>query len=150
GMDVARLNFSHGTHEQHAESFALLRELSGERSKPLAILQDLCGPKVRLCDLPGGPIPIKRGQTVHFSCLTNGQCPDAIPLPVPELLSALEKGDRLLADDGQIELRVVETGEGWVAARVIMPGILNSRKGITSPGVSLKLRAVTDKDREDL
>ena len=150
GMDVARLNFSHGTHEQHAAGMKVLRELSNGRAKPLAILQDLCGPKVRVGDMPGGPVPLKRGQVVRFAVHPSSDCADAIPLPVPELVSSLDKGDRLLADDGQIELRVVETGNGWVAARVVMPGFLSGRKGITSPGVSLNLKAVTEKDMEDL
>src|SRR5947207_7989259 len=111
GMDVARLNFSHGTHEQHGCMMGLLRELSAGRDKPLAILQDLSGPKVRIGDLPGGPVQLRRGQIVQFSVQTNPDCPDSIPLPVPELIAALEKGDRLLADDGQIEMKVVEAGD---------------------------------------
>lgn len=150
GMDVARLNFSHGTHEAHGAVIASLRACGRKCSRPIAILQDLSGPKIRLGELPQSGVKLARGQTVEFACCGDYVEGGPIPLPVPELFSALEHGDRLLADDGQIELRVLDAGKERLTARVVMPGSLTSRKGITSPGVALNLPAVTEKDLDDL
>src|SRR5437773_1719168 len=107
GMDVARLNFSHGTHTEHAGIIAALRSLAGGIDRQIAILQDLSGPKVRLGELPKDGISLTPGQTVEFS-LNPGS--NLIPLPVPELIAALKPGDRLLADDGCIALKVLSKG----------------------------------------
>ncbi len=150
GMDVARLNFSHGTHDQHAEAISNLRRLSERRDKPLAILQDLSGPKVRLGDIATGPIEMKRGQRIVLTTRLVAGDAGEVNLPVPELVAALKPGDRLLADDGRVELVVIEVSETDVTARAAAPGVLSSRKGITSPGVSLNIAAVTEKDLADL
>jgi pyruvate kinase len=150
GMDVARLNFSHGTHDQHADVIAKLRRISGKREKPLALLQDLSGPKVRLGDIGCGPISLKRGQKITLTTRTVVGTPDEVCLPVPELVEALKPGDRLLADDGRVELAVVEANGTDVVARAVVPGVLSSRKGITAPGVALSISAVTEKDLDDL
>jgi pyruvate kinase len=150
GMDVARLNFSHGTHEKHAEVIASLRALSDKRGRPLAILQDLSGPKVRLGDIATGPIPLARGQQLT---LTTRPVPgDAltVQLPVPPLMAALTAGDRLLADDGRIELAVLSTDGIDAVVKTVVPGVLNPRKGVTAPGVSFEIDAVTPKDLNDL
>src|SRR5437867_3353457 len=97
GMDVARLNFSHGDHDFHAGVIRNLRALSDRQARPLAILQDLSGPKVRLGIIPAGAVTLKRGQIVTFACDDGYGREDAVPLPAPELLSALSPGDRLLA-----------------------------------------------------
>lgn len=150
GMDVARLNFSHGTHEQHAEVIADLRRLGAKRDRPIAILQDLSGPKVRLGEIASGPIPLKRGQRIVLTTRPVPGSPDEVCLPVPELIQALKPGDRLLADDGRVELMVIEVSTTDVTARAVAPGEISSRKGITAPGVSLNIAAVTEKDLEDL
>src|ERR1043166_4166132 len=114
GMDVARLNFSHGTHEQHAEVVRCLRALSIGLPRPLAILQDLSGPKVRLGSIACGRILLKRGHCIRFTeAIVPGDA-DRISLPVPELIRALKPGDRLLADDGNVELHVIEKSPGEI------------------------------------
>jgi pyruvate kinase len=150
GMDVARLNFSHGTHEQHAQVITRLRELAEKHQRPLAILQDLSGPKVRLGTLACGTVTLKRGQRIILTSRPVPGDADEINLPVPELIAALRPGDRLLADDGRIELAVVSITETDVVARAVIPGVLSSHKGVTAPGVSLNIAAVTPKDMDDL
>ncbi len=159
-MDVARLNFSHGTHASHYEVIADLRAVSERLGKPLPILQDLSGPKVRLGNFDKSGITLKRNAIVG---LTNAsaqsqETPEILPLPVPELLAALRVGSVLLLDDGKIGLKVTdisgrsitEPGAGVVYARVVTPGQLLPRKGVTAPGLSFALPAVTPKDIEDL
>lgn len=148
GMDVARLNFSHGTQEEHAAAIVRLRHVAERLSRPLAILQDLSGPKVRLGEMPA-PITLHRGDEVIFSTTTPAES-GAIPLPVPEMASSVGPGDRLLANDGEVELRVLSASPGRITARVTAGGVISSHKGITAPGVSLPIPAVTAKDVDDL
>ncbi|HXG23470.1 MAG TPA: pyruvate kinase [Chthonomonadales bacterium] len=150
GMDVARLNFSHGTHEQHGAVFARLRELGEKRDRPLAILQDLSGPKFRLGEIEAGMVSLRRGQQITLTSREVHGNAETISLPVPELIAALRPGNRLYADDGRVEMRVVEASGQEVKVRVIVPGDLSSRKGVTAPGVPLNLPAVTEKDLDDL
>ncbi|MCS6775433.1 MAG: pyruvate kinase [Chloroherpetonaceae bacterium] len=157
GMNVARLNFSHGTHEAHAAAIALLREIAGRLGRPLALLQDLSGPKIRLGDF-APVLQVRRGQEVCFCAelpsegATAGEA--TLPLPVPELLSALKPGDTLLVDDGKVTLRVVGVGTGagrlQVRARCVTGGEIRPRKGVTAPGVAIRIPAVTEKDLCDL
>lgn len=150
GMDVARLNFSHGTHEQHRLVFTRLRELTREHDRPVAILQDLSGPKIRLGEIEAGMVPLRRGQQITLTAREVPGDAETIWLPVPELIAALQPGDRLYADDGRVEMRVIEASGEEVRVRVIVPGDLSSRKGVTAPGVPLNLPAVTEKDLADL
>jgi pyruvate kinase len=155
GMDVARLNFSHGSHELHANCIATLRDLAQRMGRPLAILQDLQGPKVRLGTF--STFLLKRGETVGFTAdpfaTVEEQTADTcrvLPLPVPQLLSVLKSGARLLIDDGKIEFRVARRDSGIVWARCVIGGDLKPQKGVTALGVGFDLPAVTDKDRDDL
>lgn len=150
GMDVARLNFSHGTHDQHARTITLLRQLSAGQERPLAILQDLSGPKVRLGMIAAGAITLKRGQRITLTTRPVPGDDHEINLPVLELVAAVKPGDRLLADDGRVELVVVEKTDSDLLVRAVGGGVLSSRKGITSPGVRLDIPAVTEKDKDDL
>ncbi len=150
GLDVARLNFSHGTHDSHAEVIRIIRELSKHCGRPIAILQDLSGPKVRLGKIACQAVALKRGQRIR---LTTRDVPgdiDELCLPVPEMIAAVKPGDRLLADDGRIELAVVSKDADSILVRAIVAGVLSSNKGITAPGVSLDIAAVTEKDKDDL
>jgi pyruvate kinase len=162
GMDVARLNFSHGSHEQHAEVIANLRALSRRIGKPVAILQDLSGPKVRLGVFDSEGIQLKRGQMVGFRCLPEvasdslqSDCP-VLPLPMQPLLDALRPDHTLLLDDGKIGLKVTRcegesgTPERTVWARCTVGGELKPRKGVTARGVWFDVAAVTEKDIADL
>jgi pyruvate kinase len=159
GMDVARLNFSHGTHENHAANILLVRKISGEMEKPVAILQDLQGPKIRVGNLPGHAISLSPGQKVHLSIRGEEKAgpPEAepvdstlIPVDFPELTQIVKKGDRILLDDGQLELEVERVLDGDIEAAVILGGILKSHKGLNLPGVPIPISGFTEKDRLDL
>jgi pyruvate kinase len=149
-MDVARLNFSHGTHEQHARVIEILRQLSSSCDRPLAILQDLSGPKIRLGTIAGGQVNLKRGQRITLTTRPVPGDEHEISLPVPALFSALAPGNRLLVDDGRVELAVVEKSDTDLLVRAVGGGTLSSRKGVTSPGLRLDIPAVTEKDLDDL
>jgi pyruvate kinase len=149
-MDVARLNFSHGSHESHGRTIAHLRALSEELGRPIAILQDLSGPKVRIGNVAGDGIVLKRGEEIT---LTRDEVPGddgRINLPVPEIFEAVAVGTHLLLDDGSIDLRIKQMKAGSLICEVEVGGTLTSHKGVSVPGVSLPLAAVTDKDLEDL
>jgi pyruvate kinase len=159
GMEVARLNFSHGTHDWHAQTIGHLRELAAKQGRPLAILQDLSGPKVRLGAFATPSVSLKRGQEVGFCAepVAPANGPQLLlPLPVPELLAALEPGHTLLLDDGKLQLRVLRsegepgTSERCVWTRCLVGGELKPRKGVTAPGVAFNVPAVTEKDKADL
>lgn len=151
GMDVARLNFSHGTHEEHARIIAMLRETSGLLKKPISILADLQGPKIRTGVLAGGgTVLLRPGQ--RFVITTSKVLGDSTRVsttfhPLPR---ELKRGDRVLLSDGLIELRVEETTNMEVICQVENGGMLGEHKGINLPGVKLHVPAVTEKDREDL
>lgn len=148
GMDVARINFSHGSPEEHAATIERVRNLAHTLGKNVAILQDLSGPKVRVGAIPGGSVVLTRGELVTFSSRTDA--PGIIPLPVPELLDAVREGDRLVADDGLLVFRVVSRVNDGITARVLVGGALTSHKGIAAPGIPLNIPAVTPKDLDDL
>jgi pyruvate kinase len=157
GLDVARLNFSHGTHEDHAARIAMLRRLSNEIGKPVTILQDLQGPKLRVGNLPAQGIQLAVGQKVKLASIsTEGQKTDSpqdvtfIPMDVPDLAGALSIGNRILLDDGHLELSVTGTGENEIEATVVLGGLLTSHKGVNLPGANLKIPGFTPKDQADL
>jgi pyruvate kinase len=150
GMDVARLNASHGTHANHAAVVKHLRELSAGRPNPLALLLDLSGPKVRLGNIACGTVSLKRGQQIVLTTRDVPGSAEEVCLPVPELVAALRAGDRLFADDGRVEMKVVEVHGTDVVAKAVGPGVLSSRKGVMSPGVLLDIPAITQKDIADL
>jgi len=149
GMDVARLNFSHGTHEEHAARIRNIRQVARETGKSIAILQDLCGPKIRVGDLPDGT---RLRKDARFT-LTTGDVPggeECVHLPVPQMVAACRPGDRLLLDDGLLELVVMDKTATDLVTRVITGGMLGSHKGVSAPGVALDIEAVTDKDEADV
>jgi pyruvate kinase len=150
GMDVARLNFSHGTHVSHAERILTLRAVAARLNKPLAILQDLQGPKIRVGELQE-PLRITAGQKVRLF-LENADKPTgtAIPVDFPQLFSAVKPGNQILLDDGRLVLIVLSVGKRQVVTEVKTGGLLMSHKGINLPGVSLDIPAFTEKDAEDL
>ncbi len=157
GVDVARLNFSHGTHADHAERIKLIRKLSTEISKPVTILQDLQGPKLRVGKLPPEGIPLKAGQKVVLTpisqeTLDNPEFKDDtfIPLDVPNLARGVKPGNRILLDDGNLEFEVSDVVGDSVEAKVVLGGTLLSNKGVNLPGASLGIPSFTEKDRADL
>jgi pyruvate kinase len=150
GVDVFRLNFSHGTHEQHATVFGHIRALEREMGRPVGILQDLQGPKIRVGVLTNGPIALTDGEAVTFLCRREGGGKDDIPLPHPEIFEAVLPGDSLLIDDGRIRVTVKGCTDERIDAVVEAGGMLSNRKGVNLPGTVLPLSPLTDKDRADL
>ena len=150
GVDVFRLNFSHGTHEDHAARHAILRELEAETERPIAILQDLQGPKIRIGTLADGGFDLVAGTTVCF--VREGEEGDAdnIPLPHDEVFAAIMPGHKMMIDDGKLHLRVSQIADRGIEAEVLVGGPLSNRKGINLPDTLLDLSPLTDKDREDL
>ncbi|HWQ15868.1 MAG TPA: pyruvate kinase [Roseiflexaceae bacterium] len=151
GMDVARLNFSHGTHEEHARRIGMLRETARRMGQPLAILQDLQGPKIRTGALAGGR-PVRLLPGARFTITTHALVGDAarVSTTYGELPHDVHPGDRILLSDGLIELRVLETSADEVRTEVVFGGELREHQGINLPGVAVSAPALTEKDREDL
>ena len=148
GMNVARLNFSHGTHEQHAARIATIRSVAAELSCPLAILGDLQGPRIRIGELPG-LTQLEDGSDVVLApdgAARTGE----IPVTYPNLSADVHVGDRILIADGLIELVVLDVEPPRVTARVLHGGPLSSHKGINLPGVQVSVPSLTEKDREDV
>jgi pyruvate kinase len=156
GLDVARLNFSHGTHAEHAQKITLIRKLSLELGKPITILQDLQGPKLRIGTLPQGTIQLKAGQVVNLTMaeelpvVNSTQGEVILPFDVPELNHVLHEGSHILMDDGHLELEVIQVSEDDIRAKVVLGGPLSSHKGVNLPGAHLTIPGFTEKDREDL
>ncbi len=148
GMDVARLNFSHGSHEHHAQLIHRIRSVAQRLGRPVAILQDLQGPKIRLGTLPQ-PVVIRAGEMVTFRAGVE-EADDALPVPLDEFAEVLRPGHRISLDDGLIELEVVEIEGSRVVARALLDGTLTSHKGINLPGVPLDIPGFTEKDEADL
>jgi pyruvate kinase len=151
GMDVARLNFSHGTHAEHAQNIATLRAAAVEQEKPIAILADLQGPKIRTGPLAGSrPVQLRAGQ--RFVITTARVLGDTtrVSTTFRPLPSEVHRGDRILLSDGLIELRVLQVRSPEVICEVVNGGALGEHKGINLPGIKLRVPALTPKDREDL
>jgi pyruvate kinase len=151
GMDVVRLNFSHGGHIEHARTIARVREASGRHEKPIAILADLQGPKIRTGPLPQGKsVQLRTGQRFTITTELVAGNAASVSTTFPQLPQEVHKNDRILLADGLIELRVLQTRHGHVICEVINGGELGEYKGINLPGVRLSVPAMTAKDRKDL
>ncbi|MBT0959548.1 pyruvate kinase [Denitromonas iodatirespirans] len=151
GADVFRLNFSHGSHDDHKARFDLIRALERHSGRPVGVLADLQGPKLRVGAFADGPVQLVEGDTFRLD-LDRAQPGDRtrVAMPHPEIFDALVEGTDLLLDDGRIRLRVERCGADFAETRVIAGGALSDRKGVNVPGVVLPLSALTDKDRADL
>jgi pyruvate kinase len=158
GMNVARLNFSHGDHETHRRVYETLRKVSSELDRQVAILQDLCGPKIRLGEMADG-IVWESGQAVKVYPTSPGQKPPVgqqgrVWVTYPTLVTELRQGNRLLIDDGKLELVVLGTSNDdlgpHLEATVVFGGPVKSRKGVNLPGAALSTPALTAKDESDL
>jgi pyruvate kinase len=148
GLNVARINFSHSTHEQHAATIALVRDVAAETKRPIAILGDLQGPRIRIGEL-GQPRDLPDGSDVVFA--PEGKENGAeIPVTYEALADDVSDGDRILINDGLIELVVLDVSKPRVTARVVHGGQLSSHKGINLPGVQVSAPSITAKDREDI
>jgi pyruvate kinase len=149
GVDLFRVNFSHGTHEEHARRILAAREAEKASGRPIALLADLQGPKLRVGDLPGGQIDVRMSTELRLVAAAKSDDPEIVPVPHPELIASLQLGDRLLIDDGKMMLHIVKVDGDARIARPVAPGRLLSRKGIAAPGRPIPIPALTDKDIAD-
>lgn len=151
GMNVARLNFSHGSYAEHQRMVSLLRSVSKELDTPITLLQDLQGPKIRVGQLPDGEIDLNQGTSIALVPLDefNGQL-NTVAIDYPYLAESARPGAQILLDDGLLELVVESIEDNAVVCRVIEGGILKSRKGVNLPSFNLRLPSMTEKDRQDL
>ena len=150
GVDVFRLNFSHGTHEDHAERLAAIRALEAELDHPIAVMADLQGPKLRVGAFANGPIALQAGQRFRLDLSTEPGDSSRVGMPHPEIFAALKAETDLLLDDGKVRLRVVDCSPDHADTVVLSGTRLSDRKGVNVPGVVLPLSPLTRKDRADL
>ena len=150
GMNVARLNFSHGSHEDHLSVIKSIRKLSNELGAPVTILQDLQGPKIRVGKFENGSIELKTNSLVKITMKPVLGKEGLIPSDFPELAVSVKVGDQILLDDGLLELKVNSVDQDEIECEVVYGGILKDRKGMNCPGVTLRVEAMTEKDLSDL
>ncbi|UMY18744.1 pyruvate kinase [Methylobacterium organophilum] len=150
GVDTFRLNFSHGVQADHARVHAAIRALEEEVGRPIAILQDLQGPKIRVGTLRDGRLDVVPGQGLRFVLRGAEGDARAIPLPHPEIFAAVVPGQELLIDDGRVRVRVTGIETEALEAEVVIGGAISNRKGVNLPGTLLDLSPLTEKDRADL
>src|SRR5262249_6674094 len=150
GADVFRLNFSHGTHDDHAKSVAAIRALEKQCGQPLTILMDLQGPKLRGGPFKDGQQVLKPGKTVRLHLHRALGDTTRVNLPHPEIFAALKAGASLLVDDGHLRLKVKSCGKDFAETEVIVGGVISDRKGVNVPDVTLPIPAMTPKDKADL
>ena len=150
GVDVFRLNFSHGSAADHRARFGILRELERETGRPIGILADLQGPKLRVGTFIDGPVTLRAGEPFRLDLDPATGNSQRASLPHPEIFAALVPGAELLLDDGRLRLVVESCGADFAQTRVVVGGKLSERKGVNVPGVVLPLTSLTAKDRRDL
>jgi len=150
GMNVARLNFSHGTHETHASTIALVRKVAAEEGKVIGILQDLQGPRIRVGEIAGGAATLLPGSRFALTISEVAGNGDLVTIHGAPLPQDVKPGDRILLDDGAIELQVQSTTDSEVDCKVVVGGVLKPHKGVNVPGRTLSVPSITDKDVEDL
>ena len=150
GVDVFRLNFSHGVAGDHRARVAALRAVEQKHGRPIAILADLQGPKLRVGTFEGGPVQLQDGQAFRLQLDAIAGSAQAVQLPHPEIFAALVPGAELLLDDGKLRLKVERCDARGADTTVMAGGKLSDRKGVNVPGVVLPISALTEKDRRDL
>lgn len=151
GMNVARLNFSHGSYEDHGNIVSLLRSVSQELDTPITILQDLQGPKIRVGILPNQGIELVKGEKITLVPQGSDTSNSAtVSIDYPHLAEEAQPGEQILLDDGLLELEIITIEGKTVICEVIEGGILKSRKGVNLPSLNLRLPSMTEKDQKDL
>ena len=150
GMDVARINFSHGNHEGHTRVIQNLREASQELNRPITILQDLSGPKIRTGNIKSGSINLMDGNKFILTADDIEGSEEIVSVNYPDLALSAKIGGRILLDDGKLELLVKEIKGSQVVTEIIQGGVLKPRKGVNLPGADLTIRTLTEKDLADL
>ena len=150
GANIFRLNFSHGSHEQHLLVIKAIRELNKEKKANISILQDLQGPKIRTDDVENNGVELKEGEKIIITKETCLGTKDKISTSYKSLTSDVKVGDAILIDDGKIELKVLNAKNGEVTAEIVYGGILKSKKGINLPNTEVSEPSLTEKDKKDL
>jgi pyruvate kinase len=150
GADVFRLNFSHGSHEDHRERYDTIREIEAELERPIGIMADMQGPKLRVGSIKGGETTLEAGQPFRLDLDETPGDDKRAPLLHPEIFAAISAGTSLLIDDGKLRLEVQESTPDYAETRVVTGGKLRDHKGVNLPGVILPISPITEKDRVDL
>ena len=150
GADVFRVNFSHGVADEHRRTFGMLRELERTSGRPVGILADLQGPKLRVGTFRGAAVQLVEGGAFRLDLDPAAGDERRVNLPHPEIFEVLRPGDELLLDDGKLRLLVEDCGSRFAATRIVVGGALSNRKGVNVPGAVLPIGALTAKDRGDL
>lgn len=150
GMNVARINFSHGDHATHGETIARVRQVAHEEGAVVAILCDIQGPKIRIGKIANEPLMLNEGDTITFTLDNVPGENSLISLPHPEFVRDIKAGMQLLLDDGNLELQVTAATSRELICQVVIGGPLTSRKGVMAPTARLSLSAITEKDRQDI
>ena len=150
GVDVFRLNFSHGSHEDHAERVKYIREISEAAGKPIGIIGDLQGPKLRVGKFKNGKIDLEEGMKLRFDLDETEGDEKRVNLPHPEVIEVLKVDDKILLDDGKVRVRVVNKGKDYLDVEIETGAKLSNNKGFNVPGVILPIEALTEKDKVDL
>jgi len=150
GMDVARVNMSHGTHEVHAQNITNIRIVSQQAGKAVAILVDLQGPKLRVGQMPPEGVLLRNGEDVVLTIDDVPATAERVPVQYKRLPAAVEPGDRIMLDDGLLDLVVKSKDEANVTCRIVTGGVLTSNKGINLPKASFSIASISEKDKEDL
>ena len=150
GADVFRLNFSHGSQAEHKTRLGHIRRIEQESGRPIGVLMDLQGPKLRIGQLKGGMVRLEPGQPFRLELSPEPGDERRAPLPHPEIFASLAPGSELLLDDGRLRLKVERCGPEFAECQVVVGGALSDRKGVNVPGVVLPISSLTEKDRGDL
>lgn len=150
GMNVARINFSHGTHEDHKRSIGFLREVAARHRYSLPVLMDLQGPKIRVGEMKDGGQMVEENSIVTLTSKNVEGSTEVIPIDYDHLAQDAVAGDQILIDDGLLELRIVKKSDQDLKAKVVVGGMLKSRKGVNLPGVRISMSSLTEKDIRDL
>ncbi|HNQ92331.1 MAG TPA: pyruvate kinase [Alphaproteobacteria bacterium] len=150
GVDVFRLNFSHGEHKDHADRVKMIRNVEKETGRPIAIIADMQGPKLRVGRFKEGKIELKVGQRIRLDLSTELGDETRVNLPHPEVINSMTIGSHILLDDGKVRMEIVERGDGFLVGEIKAGRTLSNNKGFNVPGVILPIAALTPKDRIDL
>ena len=150
GVDVFRLNFSHGKHEDHAERVKSIRAIEARHGRPIGIIADLQGPKLRVGKFKEGSIALKPGMKIRLDLDKTEGDEKRVNLPHPEIISAIEPGAFILCDDGKVRMQIAEKGKDYLIAEIVSGNKLSNNKGVNVPNTVLPIPALTEKDRKDL
>ncbi|WP_379154004.1 pyruvate kinase [Paenibacillus sp. sgz5001063] len=150
GMTIARLNMSHGSHEEHARVIEVLRAAAAETGQPVRIMSDLQGPKIRLKSVQGEDVQLEEGQSFILDQSDEPGSQDRAALDNPVVMEDIQLGAAILINDGEVKLEVTDKHPGSIITKVIVGGTISSHKGVNLPGTKIRLPAITEKDKQDL